>query len=208
MGIVSIQRFGEYAILGIWQITESIDELLLNVNLTDLDKAILKKKRTDSKKKEWLACRNILKAITDESPQISYDIDGKPFLKDDIYNISMSHSATYAAVYLNKNSLAGVDIQKIKPSISAGADFFLNDDELNWADIQNNLQMHLIWSAKEAAFKYSGLNELDFKKDIRLKPFRGNQNELIEVNIFNRGTVTTIRIGYSLFEQYVLTWTI
>ena len=208
MGMVSIQRFSENATIGIWHITESIEELLLNLNLTDLDGEILSKKRTDAKKKEWLACRNMLKMILNEAPEIYYNVNGKPFLKNNSFSISMSHSGNYAAVYLNQNDFAGIDIQKIKPSISAAADFFLNDNELTWANPHDNLQMHVMWSAKESAFKYFGVPELDFKNDIKLKPFNSNQNELIEVTIFSQTKTAYVRVCYSFFEQYVLTWTI
>ena len=208
MGIVSIQRFSEYAVLGVWQITESIEELLLNLRLTELEGVLLNKKSTDAKKKEWLACRNLLHLIENEPLEIYYDENGKPFLSDNRYNISMSHSSNYAALYLNQKNFAGVDIQKLKPSISAGAGFFLNDDELIWVDIHDNLKMHLLWSAKESAFKYVGMNDLHFKKDIKLKPFDSNQNNLITVTILSQGVTTNIQISYLFFEQYVLTWTI
>lgn len=208
MGIASIQRFSKTASLGLWQITESTETLLNNLALSSSDQKRFETKKTDSRKKEWLACRNLLGEMLGRIPRIEYDSQEKPFLPDENTCISLSHSGVYAAVYVNSKKAVGVDIQKIKPSISAGADFFLNEAELQWADLSDNNLLNLIWAAKEAVFKLVGSKNLDFRKDIDLKAFKSNQNIPIEVNIFNQETIQNTKVCHSFFEDYVLTWTI
>jgi phosphopantetheinyl transferase len=208
MGIASIERFSNTASLGLWQITESVETLLSRLVLSSSEQQRFKTKKTDSRKKEWLACRNLLGEMLGRNPLIEYDSQEKPFLTDDNTYISLSHSGVYAAVYVNSEKAVGVDIQKLKPSISNGADFFLNEAELQWADLSNNNSLHLIWAVKEAVFKLVGSKELDFRKDIDLKPFESNQNKPIEVSIFNQQTIQNTKVCHSFFEDYVLTWTI
>lgn len=208
MGIVSIQKFDNDSLLGLWHITESLEELLLNIELTPIDQVNLEKRISLRRKKEWLACKNLMRSINNHVVPVRYDLNGKPFDDEGKYQISMSHSGQYACVYLSPAGPVGADVQKLKPTITASADYFLNDEELHWADISNNALMHLLWSAKEAAFKFAGQNELNVKKDIVIKSFNSNQNEPIEVTIYSRKITEKIRIDYYFFDEYVLTWTV
>jgi 4'-phosphopantetheinyl transferase len=208
MGIVSIERFSNGSALGLWQITESVDSLFASLRLSEAELARFAEIKTGRRKKEWLACRNLVRLMTDTGVEISYNRDGKPEIQNSDFHISISHSESYACVYIKKTGPCGVDIQKLKKSISAGADFFIADQERKWVDLSDNFQMHLIWSAKEAAFKYAGIHDIDFKNNILLKPFQSNQNEPIQVTLLNQQNTTKISLRYLFFEQYVLVWTL
>jgi 4'-phosphopantetheinyl transferase len=208
MGIVSIQRFNENSVIGLWKITESVEELLYEMNLTSKDQQIFAKKSTVGKKQEWLACRRLLRSMSENAGEIGYDPMGKPFLKDSNLNISISHSGHYACVYLSESRPVGIDVQKLKPSISAGSHFFLNENEFEWVDQDDNAQLHLIWSVKEAVYKFAGKQNLDLKKDIILNPIKSNENDLIEVNILGKVMNDILYVHYRFFDNHVLTWTI
>jgi len=206
MSICYIKRLSEDATLGLWQISESWQELNEQLQLSDNDQQILESKKTENRKKEWLACRVLLHSMAPETGDISYDENRKPHISGSSQYISMSHSGDFVSVYLHKQQSVGVDIQKMKPSISKGADYFLNSSEQEWVDISDNLIMHLIWSAKESAFKYAGNPDLDLKKHIVTKQFSSNQNGVIEVSIDN-ADFKSVMVSYDTFEDYVLTWT-
>jgi len=208
MGISFIKNPSENSTLGIWHITESAEELFKKVVLSSTDSEILKTKRNDSRKKEWLACRNLAKALLQEDFAIQYDRNGKPFLESNSHQISMSHSGDYACVYLDKLNPVGVDIQKLKVSVKAGSAYFVNESEMEWVNCDNNKILHIIWSAKETVFKYFGNNDLDMKKDITVNPFKSNENGIIEVNNSNHLPIKTILVYYQFFDGYVLTYTI
>jgi 4'-phosphopantetheinyl transferase len=208
MGIVSIEWFGSNVALGLWQITESVEVLNAGLRLSDVDINRLSAIKSDRRKKEWLACRNLLGAMTDTNFQITYDSIGKPLIENSDWHISMSHSGDYACVYLKKTNPCGVDIQILKKSLSKGMGFFINENEKKWIDSNDNSQMHLIWSAKEAAIKYTGNREIDFKNNIELDPIPCNQNESIQLTIVDTKTVIKIRLGYRFFNDHVLVWTL
>jgi 4'-phosphopantetheinyl transferase len=207
MGICYIKRVSEDATLGLWHMTESWQELDDQIQLSVTDLEILESKKTENRKKEWLACRVLLKAMAPESGCITYDENGKPHVTGSNHFISMSHSGDFASVYLHKKQSVGVDIQKMKPSISKGADYFLHDSEQAWVDFSDNFTMHLIWSAKESGFKYAGNSELDLKKHIVTKQFSSNQNGIIEVSI-DDNNFKSVMVSYDTFDDYVLTWTL
>lgn len=208
MGIVSIKTISPVSKLGLWRVTEPWEDLLgmleLPASESDAFGTILKEKR----KQEWLACRVLLKEMLGRYGVIGYDAERKPHLAGSNIEISMSHSGEYVCVYLREAAPVGIDIQQMKPSISKGAFYFLNDTELQWADLENNVQMHLIWSAKESVFKYAGDASIDLKKHITINRFSGNQNGRFEVNLQKGDFPEAIQIQFDTFEDYVLTWTL
>ena len=179
---------------------------MLELPASELDAfgAILKEKR----KQEWLACRVLLVQMLGKNAAIGYDPERKPHIIGSRVEISMSHSGEYVCVYLREGAPVGIDIQQMKPSISKGAFYFLNDAELQWADLDDNLQMHLIWSAKESIFKYAGDASIDLKKHITINPFSGNQNMRFEVTLQNGDLPEQVQLQFDTFEDYVLTWTL
>jgi phosphopantetheinyl transferase (holo-ACP synthase) len=76
----------------------------------------------------------------------------------------------------------GVDIELITPRINRVAEKFLNEGEMHFFNedyvlfleqwgMKGRMQQEfltLIWSAKEALFKWYGLGELDFKRHMQL----------------------------------------
>ncbi|MCE6992545.1 4'-phosphopantetheinyl transferase superfamily protein [Dyadobacter sp. CY323] len=208
MGISYIKKLSEDAQIGLWQMTESWQELRELVELTETDQRVLTEKKTDNRRQEWLACRALLKNMSGRDAEIVYHENGKPFLKGNNHFISMSHSGAFVCVYLDNNKSIGIDIQKIKPGISKGSDFFLNEEEQMWVDADDNLLLHTIWSAKESVFKFAGNPDFDLKKHIVTNPFSGNQKGSIEVKLIHPDHTESVQVGYDNFEDYVLTWTV
>jgi phosphopantetheinyl transferase len=63
----------------------------------------------------------------------------------------------------------------------------------------------LLWSAKEAVFKWYGDGSVDFKGHIHLLGMHESQNT-IDTN-FSK-TNSSLQIHYRVFEHLVLTWTV
>ena len=205
MGVVFTNKVSDHAQLGLWQIEESVEDLLAQLNLSASDQQMLDSKKNNLRKREWLSARNLLKAMLPENTGIRYDTNGKPFLNENSNHISISHSGDYACVYLSQINPVGVDIQKLKPDISKGVDFFLNETELAGFDMEDNILLHILWSAKETVFKLYGNADLDVKKDICLLPFQRNLSGTIEVNILHNEQREHMVLNYDLLDNYVLT---
>jgi phosphopantetheinyl transferase len=61
----------------------------------------------------------------------------------------------------------------------------------------------ILWSAKEAVFKWYGNGGVDFRKDIQLL----NQNKETEtINCFFAANETELLIHYRQFDELVLAW--
>lgn len=208
MPICYIKSISDDSTLGLWHMSESWHDLKETVNLSDGELLALEDKKTDRRRQEWLACRMLLQEMTELQPVIMYDENRKPHIKDSIKQLSMSHSGEYASVYVHDNKPVGVDLQQMKPSISKGADYFLNEAEMQWTNLNDNVLLHLIWCAKEAVFKYAGDADLDLKKHIITNPFQSNQNGVIEVCIQKENINKSVKVHYDAFDDYILAWTV
>lgn len=208
MGIVSIKTISPVSKLGLWRMTEPWEDLLKMLDLPPSEMETFEAISKEKRKQEWLACRVLLVQMLGKNAAIGYDPERKPHIIGSRVEISMSHSGEYVCVYLREGAPVGIDIQQMKPSISKGAFYFLNDAELQWADLDDNLQMHLIWSAKESIFKYAGDASIDLKKHITINPFSGNQNMRFEVTLQNGDLPEQVQLQFDTFEDYVLTWTL
>ncbi len=91
----------------------------------------------------------LLNILDIKSTDFCYGSKGDPQLLIAPYNISISHSNNWFALYIG-NIPIGIDIQVPKSTISSGKSFFLNEKETEWS---SDIDLHLIWSAKEVIFK-------------------------------------------------------
>lgn len=208
MGLVYKKILNGGTLFGLWEISESQEELLSQLKLSDSEKKQLdEKKVTPKRKSESLAVRLLLNQMLEGKHEIIYDQNGKPFLNASDYGISISHSEKYAVVYLIKGKSAGVDIQKIKPDIGKGIDFFLNDDEQLWVDKKDFILVNILWSAKESVYKFAGIKDLEPRNDVTVNPFSAKSDGEITVT-FGQNNQEIMSIQYEVFEDYVLTRTL
>ncbi len=158
---------------GIWKITETAEELLMKITLSDSEKSLYKTFRHDLRKKQWLAYRCVLKQLLEPfSTSLSYNIHGKPLLDSGSHHISVSHAGDFAAAVCSEKSPVGVDIEKMKERVERVKERFLRQDEMACLSPSDHLeQLYVYWGGKEALFKLIGNPDLDFRNDIHILPF-------------------------------------
>ena len=208
MGIAFRKLIGNSGILAVWEVTESTAQLELSLIPEELEEFITKPHLSDKRKREWLATRCLLKTLIAHPEKICYHENGAPYLASSSNTISISHSEGFVAVYLHPKDKIGVDIQKARPIVIKGADFFLNDFEKGWISSKNVSQHNLIWSAKESIYKYLRESDLDFKNDLQICPVSMEQFGNIEAYIHNKSDIKSICLQFEWIGDYVLTWTV
>ena len=164
---------------------------------------------TEKRKREWLAIRVLLKELLGEEKEILYNSVGKPYLSDNSFHISISHTKGYAALIINKEKEVAIDIEKISSKVENIRKKFMNNEEEK-AISQSNEVIHLLlhWSAKESIYKLLGINNLDFKTDIHIQPFEPIPEEWSEFEAFETKTKNQncFQIKYFVHKDYVLTY--
>lgn len=166
------------ASIGIWEIKESLNELLIMSGLNEMDEE-KKKFKSPHRKKEQAATLLLCQEMIANSKKLNvdYDENDKPRLKGLKKHISISHTKQFVAVFIHDKNVVGVDIELVLPRIEKISKRFLNDKENKWIEEQNHLeQLYVIWGAKECAFKIYSKGGIDFKKMLEVKKFEYEQN--------------------------------
>ena len=148
----------------IWKVT--LDELSHN-ELNNEDKELLKKKRSDLLREQFLATRKML-AFENSDYKITYDLDGKPNLNNE-YNISISHSHELVAFVISVNCKAGIDVQLKEIKILNIQNKFLNKfEKFNIGEDPSIDILTMIWTSKESIYKAIGLKGISFSENIKI----------------------------------------
>src|SRR5215213_4364864 len=164
MPIFYQQDIDEDTRLGIWKIEEDENFFLQSVVLQH-------NVSHPHKKLQHLAGRYLLKYLFPDFPLslILIADTRKPFLENEAYHFSISHCSDYAAAIVSTSNRVGVDIEvptnkveKIKHKfLSEGEwqplyDHWMKNNSVVETELPREL-LTLLWSSKEAMFKWWGL---------------------------------------------------
>lgn len=194
-------------LLGIWEITETRDELMNMLSAENQEKANTYLSSIKSKKREleWLSIRIILQILTNDNKTVKHKPDGQPYLSDNSYQISISHSRDYAVVLLHKHKKVGVDIENYSDRILKIEKRFMSDDE--YIDPSNRI-LHLIihWCAKETLYKLMNSTEIIFKEHLRIHPFKIEDKGVIKAYESFSSDKISFTLNYEVNKKFVITW--
>jgi len=202
-------NINEHTKLGIWRIEEP--------EAFYLEKVPLKKGVSHPYKRlQHLAGRFLLPTLYEDFPleEILVADTRKPFLESERYHFSISHGGNFAAAIVSSTSRVGVDIELVSPRIVAishkflhyGEKVFLND----WLHLT---KMHLelttvLWSAKEAIYKWYGHGELDFRQHMQLSgaiTFKADETIVLPF-VFKKHKPIPLTVEARIFDQLALAW--
>lgn len=207
--LIRNQHIDENCILGIWEITESKEELLALYpkNLQLKAAKHITKMKSEKRIIEWLSARLMLSILLNEEKMVYHKSDGKPYLMDNSYNISISHTNKYAAILLHRSKKIGIDIEEISERVHKVASKFISEDEFI-DESQKSIHRLLHWSAKETLFKLMDVNEIDFKQHLHLDKFIPAEKGIITAYETKTDKKNLFNIFYEVYPTYVLTWSI
>lgn len=200
MPLVYQQNINAVTKMGVWHITEVEDFFLQQVPLQ-------KEITHPHKRLQHLAGRFLLKELYPDFPLELIQIADtrKPFLPDETYHFSVSHCGDYAAVIVSKQNRVGVDIEAITDKIQRIIPKFLTNVEQRLLQIDAvSKSATLLWSVKEAVFKWKSTGGVDFKKHINIiKIAQGNDEGTVKCLFENE---TPLLAHYIFFSNHTLTW--
>jgi phosphopantetheinyl transferase len=218
MPIFFQHQINESTRLGIWKIEENEDFFKYNVpqhrDVTHPHKRL-----------QHLAGRFLLQFLFPDFPfeLIQIADTRKPYLPGEQYHFSISHCGDYAAAIVSKDRRVGIDVEIPVDKIVRIKDKYLNEDEQRqWTSViatqsaakgeQGNGQiggrslnalLTLLWSSKEAVFKWYGDGQVDFREHINLLR-QHNANETIEC-LFTKNQ-SQLTIHYRQLDHLILAW--
>ncbi|MET0635083.1 MAG: 4'-phosphopantetheinyl transferase superfamily protein [Chitinophagaceae bacterium] len=191
--------------LGIWKIEEGEsffrDNVPLHRDVTHPHKRL-----------QHLAGRFLLQFLFPSFPYqlIQLAETRKPFLPEEQFHFSISHCGDYAAAIVSRTIRVGIDVEIPIDKIARIRTKFLSPREVALFRVEGNsaddLQLlTVLWSAKEAVYKWYGEGQVDFSEQICLTSIDKSEKN---IGCYFTKTQTHLRIRYGLFDNLVLAWVI
>lgn len=169
------------------------------------------------KRLQHLAGRYLLRYLFADFPieLIQVADTRKPYLEDEAYHFSVSHCGDYAAVIVSKTARVGLDIELATEKIGRIRHKFVSAAEQaivegSGTEGGQGSLLTLLWSCKEAAFKWYGLGNVDFRKHMQVHRVSAGGNGTFRVQMrFKKNEDRFIdlhsRFFNSLCMSYVVT---
>ena len=195
--------------VGVWEVEESVEQLRSLFQDFWCYEEGFSRFSAESRKREWLAVRVLLKELCGEEKVIAYHSSGKPYLADGSMGVSFSHTRGYVAVVLHPSAEVGIDIEQYGTRVQKVASRFIRDDE--WVSIESGDEIYgllLHWSAKETMFKLMEEEAVDFANHLRIHPFVASDSGELDAVETRTDAQTRFRIFYDTHTDYVLTYAV
>ncbi len=205
MAILSFHKEERWQV-GIWQIEETVEELL-EMLPPEADYATQIKQFTSTvRRREWLAARVLLQEMCGQYKEIAYMASRRPYLKDGSYRISISHTKGYVAVMLSKTYQVGVDIEYLSNRVKHLRHRFLSYEENKMIQPERETEHLLVcWCTKETLFKLLGKIGVRFSYDLRIQPFTLAYRGTLQAQEMLTPEKRVYTIDYLVCKDYVVT---
>lgn len=207
MALVYLKEIDTQTKIAIWKIEESAEDLLEKLQLNEAEKNKLQKFSKGKRTLHWLATRVLLRELLQTKDYIHCpsDANGKPFLPDYPYKISLTHSFEYAGAMLSSKGECGIDLERVMDKVVRIKNKFLKPQELECIQAEHEvLQLYACWCAKEAVYKLQGNKGVSFLEDMTIKSFQYAPQGVLQLELNKNGSMTTYQVYYEEFQNYML----
>lgn len=201
--------------LGLWQVEEEEIFFLTRLKLYENEWKRLSFISHPQKRLEWLSSRLCMKELLKISNTQRVEAlnlhNGRPYLSDNSYSISFSHSNKYSAAIASRHSEVGIDIEYLLRKRNTETRFlFMNEAELDAFHARQSTELFLLmWSAKETIYKIFGERGTSFKEHIHLDISNLDEkpNGMLPAVVQRDDLEKRYEIHYSISDEYLLTYT-
>ena len=209
MGLYLKKELENEAVIGVWQITETEEELKELSSTPSDEMEEISFIRSESLRKQRLAVRALLNTLFDDKVYLSHHDNGKPYLENNPVNISITHTEKYVAVILHEEENVGIDIESLDRDFSVVEKKALSEDEIeDLEDEKRNEQLAIYWCAKEAIFKLLSRYNVDFAEQIEVERFRPRGEGELEATFTYKDEEEEFDLEYITFDRHVLVWVV
>jgi len=189
----------------VWEITESLVQLLQEVTLNPTNTIRFNGMKSELHQRAFLSVRKLLQEKNYTDFDLFYDETGKPNLIDGKH-ISISHSHEFSTIIISNESV-GIDIEKQREKSVKIASKFIGGAEhnyLNRSDINLYIEgITILWCAKEAVFKICNEKGISFKNNIFVHPFELHDTKTT-ATLTMENVSGTFQIFFESFEGFTL----
>ncbi|HYF31772.1 MAG TPA: 4'-phosphopantetheinyl transferase superfamily protein [Chitinophagaceae bacterium] len=202
------QTIDRHTKIGIWKIEESENFFLQTVPLQN-------EITHPHKRVQHLAGRHLLRYLFPDFPYELIRIADtlKPFLANEAYHFSISHCGDFAAAIVSRDKRVGIDIELVAERVGKVKDKFINTIEAGIiqqfrVDMPDLLKFTLMWSCKEAMFKWHGNGQVDFRRHMQLQAIYRDEirNCIFTDFLFSKEKARLLKLQTVFLEKFALSW--
>lgn len=205
MPLLSIDK---YPLRGLWKLTESPEALWAQLGHKSWYEEDLARMKSPSRQAEWLATRLLLREMLGHEARIAYHPSGAPYLPDEPFQLSLSHTRGFVALTLSVER-TGIDIEYRSERVRKIRSRYLSPTEEAFINPQHETEHLLVcWCAKEALFKVVDLPEVDFLEHLHILPFPYATSGTLTAYESRSDHQQAFTFQYEVTEAFVWVWKI
>lgn len=176
----------------------STDSFDLNIfNSEELTK--FKAFKSTKRKHEFYFTRILWNYFKLDKP-IQYNQIGRPNLE--LGFISISHSRNVIAIAYSPDHAVGIDVEYHSPKLKKIQNKYISEADAARVNLQNESNLTIIWSIKEAIYKMEQIEGLSFKENIHVQ-LRQNA---AQVDVIKGAELHHYTFDFKDFGDFVLTY--
>lgn len=204
MPLEKLEKRSDQTVWGLWHIHEMEAELMPEIGVFE---CIPENITHEQKRLEFCVGRLLAKTLLEKTggkfEGIIKDQFGKPFFKNNSYQLSLSHSYPYVGALIHQNKSAGIDVEQFKSKLLKIAPRIMHPEELH--DAGNDPIKHTVyWCAKETLIKVYGKKDLTFAENLLISPFTLQKQGEITGRIIVNHTETAIPLYYEVHSSFAV----
>jgi 4'-phosphopantetheinyl transferase EntD len=112
------------------------------------------------------------------------------------------------SIFLSKTKRVGIDLEKMSHKISSIGHKFINSQEIITEDPElKRYHLYIHWCAKEALYKICDKQDINFKENLTITPFKPKDKGIIEGRVLNSNGVEDFKLRYQKYKDYAIAWT-
>jgi len=164
------------------------------------------------KRLQHLAARYLLRYLFPDFPynEILIADTRKPYLPNEQYHFSISHCGDFAAAIVSKSQRVGIDIEMATERVFGIARKFLSEQEqllFGYAlRIKDTTAITLLWSAKEAMYKWWSIGQLDFSEHMKLDGFEMQKEGRLSARLQTPDKLFDLQVHYAVLDKLLLAY--
>lgn len=194
------------AIMGIWKMEENLTELESMYEVKEAEMPVYYAFRNDRRRKEWLTVRILLRILLGREVEICYHPSGKPYLKDESFFISITHTIGFVGVRLAHHPVA-LDMEYYSKRVLHLIPRFVSVEELQYINPDYDVEMALVmWSAKETLFKLFDISDVAFDEHLFVSDLKYGDKGVFKGRVEKDGFYAEVKLQFEIIGELILVY--
>ncbi len=210
MPVYSTHKYKDGALIGIWEITESEKSLQEACSLPSNEEEEMGFITSEQRRKERLAIYLLLYHLFGKKIYLGYHDNGRPFLQNEVGDISIAHTKRFVTIVYHPTAHVGIDIECTTRNFSAVERKALSETERGYlAEKKRDIQLCIIWGAKEALYKQICTSGIDFSKQFEIEKFTPHKKgKLFATYTDKEFTKADYQLHYEIVDDHAMVWVV